>query len=127
VAIPESTFSEALVGFVGTGCQKSDLNFKNTAKSLDIAFFDTPQKTFSVSGIYLKICFAVLRIRGCRHRLSSSIRSRVIVVHNFKSHDRAFAGHKGAELTPIAFENILTKVRLLYVVCVFKNVNFLAL
>jgi len=42
---PKNTFSATLVGFVGTNCQKSDLNLKNTPKALEIAPCDhTPGK-----------------------------------------------------------------------------------
>jgi len=46
--------------------------------------------TSQVSGTYLSSCVAVLRIRGCLHWVSSSIRSWVMVVHNFKRHGRGF-------------------------------------
>jgi len=48
--------------------------------------------TSQVRATYLKSNFAVLRIRGCPHWLSSSMRSWVIVVHNFKSHGRGSRG-----------------------------------
>jgi len=44
------------------------------------------------AGLISAVCVAVLQICGCLHWLSSSIPSRVMVVHNFKSHDRGFRG-----------------------------------
>jgi len=41
---------------------------------------------------YLKSCVAVLLMRGCLHWLSSSIHSRIMVIHNFKSHNGGFHG-----------------------------------